>query len=64
MFLAVMALPFSLFGQPDPPTGASKRTLSGLPLIVLQNSQNAERPIFREKTKQAWDLLMPATSDM
>ena len=24
MFLAVMALAFSLFGQPDPPTGASK----------------------------------------
>jgi hydrogenase/urease accessory protein HupE len=32
MFLAVMALAFSLFGQPDPPTGTSKRTRSGLPL--------------------------------
>src|ERR1700704_3113000 len=32
---------------------AARNSTSALPPIELQNSQNAERPIFRGKTKQA-----------
>ncbi len=45
MFLAVMALAFSLFGQPDPPTGASKRTRSGLPLTADARSSVGVRRV-------------------
>ena len=44
MFLAVMALAFSLFGQPDPPTGASKRTLVRLLLGIHEILHNKLEP--------------------